>query len=83
MQPIKEAYINDALREEIIEPFTIEDIQEVDGDYIMSHQSDPQEIPADTYNWIERVWLWAHRSLIGGAMRYIRVPLHISLVAPP
>jgi len=81
MQPIKEAFINDALREEIIEPFTIQDIQEVDGDYIMSHQSDPQEIPADTYDWIERVWLVRVRLSTGYERSYyVAIPVEGAVV---
>ena len=54
---VKDAYIREALASYLNEPFTIHSIVEVDGEYIRDHQSDPQEIPTDTYNWIERVWL--------------------------
>jgi hypothetical protein len=56
-EPIKEALIKDALTAYLTEPFTIQSIVEVDGEYIRDHESDPQEIPKDTYDWIERVWL--------------------------
>ncbi len=72
MQPIKEAYINDALHEEIIEPFTIQDIQEVDGE---------QEIPSDTYDWIERVWLVKIRLSTGyERLYYVAIPVEGAVV---
>ncbi len=64
-EPIKEAYIREALASYLKEPFTITSIEEVDGEYIRNHQSDPQEIPEDTYNWIERVW-FVHLRLVSG-----------------
>lgn len=76
MQPIKEPYINDALRKEIAEPFTIEEILEVDGDYIHDHARDPQEIPHDAYNWIERVWLVRLRLQTGYKRSYyVAIPV--------
>jgi len=56
-ETIKDTLIREALVSHLHEPFTIKSIEEVDGEYIRQHQSDPQEIPEDTYNWIERVWL--------------------------
>ncbi len=83
MQPIKEVYINDALREEIEEPFTVDEILEVDGDYIRDHMWDPQEIPHGAYDWIERVWLVRLRLSTGYTRSYyVAIPVEHPVVMP-